>query len=61
MHAFHRHLAERAAADSRFHYHYVTARQMANLLHAAETGATGDPTPHRDSLYKAVASYKNEF
>lgn len=60
MRTFHRHLAARAAADSRFHYHYVTARQMANLLHAAENGTTGDPTSHRDSLYKAVSSDKNE-
>src|SRR5262249_27284798 len=38
---FHAALAERAAADSRFQYHYVTAREMYNLVRAAEAGWTG--------------------
>jgi hypothetical protein len=38
---FHRHLAERAAGDPRFHYHYVTAREMYNLVKAAEDGWKG--------------------
>jgi len=38
---FHRHLAERAASDPHFHYHYVTAREMCNLIKAAEDGWKG--------------------
>ncbi len=35
-------LAGRARADQDFRYYYVTAREMANLVHAAEAGTT-DP------------------
>jgi hypothetical protein len=28
--------------------HYVTAREMANLVHAAEDGHGGDPAPFRN-------------
>jgi hypothetical protein len=38
---FHEDLARRAAADSKFHFHYVTAREMANLIRAAEAGYDG--------------------
>jgi len=32
--------------------HYVTAREMANLVHAAEDGHSGDPAPFRDYLFR---------
>lgn len=38
---FHEALAERAANDSKFRYHYVTAREMYNLVRAAESGFRG--------------------
>jgi hypothetical protein len=38
---FHQALARRARADRHFHYHYVTAREMYNLVKAAEDGWTG--------------------
>jgi hypothetical protein len=38
---FHRDLADRARRDSNFHYHYVTAREMYNLVKAAEHGWSG--------------------
>jgi hypothetical protein len=38
MAAFHEALAERAAEDPNFHFHYVTAREMYNLVRAAEAG-----------------------
>jgi hypothetical protein len=38
---FHEGLAERAASDPNFHYHYVTAREMYNLVKAAEAGWSG--------------------
>jgi hypothetical protein len=38
---FHQDLAEHACRHPRFHYHYVTAREMYNLVKAAEAGWTG--------------------
>ena len=38
---FHQHLADRARHDPNFHYHYVTAREMYNLVKAAEDGWSG--------------------
>ena len=48
MVSFHRALAERARDDPRFHYHYVTAREMYNLVKAAEAGWTGSVAAARD-------------
>jgi hypothetical protein len=42
MQRMHRVLAERARADRQFRYYYVTAREMALLVHAAEAGVA-DP------------------
>jgi hypothetical protein len=55
MRAFHRHLRERASNEAGFHFHYVTAREMANLVHAAEGGESGDPTRFRDHVYRRSA------
>jgi hypothetical protein len=41
MARFHRDLAERARRYPSFHYHYVTAREMYNLVKAAEDGWNG--------------------
>jgi hypothetical protein len=41
MARFHRDLAHRARRDPNFHYHYVTAREMYNLVKAAEEGWSG--------------------
>jgi hypothetical protein len=38
---FHEDLAEKARRQPNFHYHYVTAREMYNLVKAAEAGWTG--------------------
>jgi hypothetical protein len=46
---FHEDLARRAAEDPRFHYHYVTAREMYNLVKAAEAdwaGSVSDALNH---------------
>jgi hypothetical protein len=48
MVAFHSALAERSASDPNFHYHYVTAREMYNLVRAAEAGWTGSVQDARD-------------
>lgn len=52
MRAFHRSLAEKAESETEFRYHYVSAREMANILHAAEAGRTGDPGQYRDFCYR---------
>ena len=41
---FHEALARRAHDNSRFHFHYVTAREMYNLARAAEAGWEGPPS-----------------
>ncbi len=48
MRQFHGELAQRARDDRRFHYHYVTAREMYNLVRAAEAGWQGDVEGARD-------------
>ena len=40
-----------AAAHRGFHFHYVTARELVNIVHAAEAGKTGNPGDYRDFLY----------
>jgi len=41
-------LARRAAEDPNFPYHYVTAREMFNLVRAAEEGWKGSVAEARD-------------
>jgi hypothetical protein len=48
MVAFHRALAARAEQDPHFHFHYVTAREMYNLVRAAESGWQGPVGDARD-------------
>jgi hypothetical protein len=45
---FHQALANRAREDTNFHYHYVTAREMYNLVRAAESGWRGTVDEARD-------------
>jgi hypothetical protein len=48
MAAFHRDVRAAFNDGSHFRMHYVTAREMANIIHAAEDGRTGDPGQYRD-------------
>ena len=48
MVAFHRGLAEKAERDPNFFFHYVTAREMYNLVRAAEAGWQGTVAEARD-------------
>ncbi|MCB1209736.1 MAG: hypothetical protein KDK97_10435 [Verrucomicrobiales bacterium] len=48
---FHRDLA--AAAGGNIRYHYVTAREMVNLIHAAESGVTDGPAEQLNFRYPA--------
>jgi hypothetical protein len=45
---FHEALAHRARENPQFHYHYVTAREMYNLVLAAEAGWSGSVDDARD-------------
>jgi hypothetical protein len=42
----------RLLAASGIDYHYVTAREMVNIIHAFEDGKTGSPGEYRDYLYR---------
>lgn len=48
MAAFHAALAAEARRNPDFHYHYVTAREMVNLVRAAEAGWQGSLSEARD-------------
>lgn len=52
MEGLHQHLQERAQADASFHYHYVTAREMTNLVHAAEAQWTGSVDAARSFVWQ---------
>jgi hypothetical protein len=45
---FHEALADQARRNPKFHYHYVTAREMVNLIKAAEAGFQGGVAEARD-------------
>jgi hypothetical protein len=51
MRDFHRSLPQYAADHPGFHFHYVTARELVNIVHAAEAGKTGNPADYRDFRY----------
>ena len=47
-HRFHQDLARHAAANPNLRYHYVTAREMTNLIHASEAGFNSNPAAALD-------------
>lgn len=51
---FHEQLLENFNDGERFRMHYVTARELTNILHALEDGQTGPPGQHRDYLYRTA-------
>jgi hypothetical protein len=51
MRQFHQALAQFAASHPGFHYHYATARELVNIVHAAEAGEAGNPAEYRDFRY----------
>jgi len=56
MRAFHAALAKLAEEDHSLRFHYVTARELVNILHAAEAGHSGNPGQFRDFRYRRVTS-----
>ena len=51
MRQFHRRMAAAFNDGERYRLHYVTAREMVNVIHAAEGGASGNPGVFRDFRY----------
>ncbi len=49
---FHERLLASFNDGEKFRLHYVTAREMANILHALEDGETGPVGQYRDHLFK---------
>lgn len=49
-HAMHNHLEQKYNDGHSHVLHYVTAREMFNIVKAAEAGHTGDPHAFRDFL-----------
>lgn len=50
MTALHEHLADNYNDGEHYRLHYVTAREMYNIIRAAERGLTGDPDEYRDNV-----------
>jgi len=48
--AFHRDLLAHYNDGQCYRLHYVTAREMVNIIHAAEDGKTGNPGQYRDYI-----------
>jgi len=53
MHQFHQQLREWASAIPGMNFHYATAREMTNMIHAAEDGKTGSPEDFRHYLFRS--------
>lgn len=51
MRRFHAALRDFATTQTGFQFHYVTARELVNIVHAAEAGKTGNPAAYRDFRY----------
>lgn len=54
MRRFHEHL-KMLSAGERHRVHYVTARELVNIVHAAEAGQSGNPGAYRDYRYRREA------
>ena len=57
MQALHEYLAGRIK-DSDLRLHYVTAREMTNIVHAAEAGLAGNPGQYRDFVIQPPPARK---
>ncbi len=54
MAAFYRDLPSSGPDGRPWRYHFVTARELVNILHAAEAGQGGDPGQYRDFRYRRI-------
>ena len=55
MTRFHQALKEWTGQGTDTSIHYVTAREMVNIIHAAEDGNAGNPEDYRHYLYRKSA------
>lgn len=53
MRRFYDHLLGHYNDGKTFSVHFVTAREMVNIIHAAEDGCSGDPGKFRDYCYRS--------
>lgn len=51
---FHQELLAQYNDETHFRVHYVTARELVNIVHAAEDGMTGNPGSYRDYRYRRI-------
>ena len=54
MKRFHEMLMKEYRDSSIFRLHYVSAREVVNIVHAAEDGRSGNPGDYRDYKYKSL-------
>jgi hypothetical protein len=54
MREFHRLVGKRFNDGDRYRLHYVTAREMFNIVEAALAGKTGDPSQYRDFRIRRI-------
>ncbi|MEW6306435.1 MAG: hypothetical protein AB1705_23460 [Verrucomicrobiota bacterium] len=52
MRRFHEHATQQLVERNGYRLHYVSAREMTNILHAAEDGRIGNAGQYRDYRYK---------
>ena len=52
MMEFHQVIQQMAQSEDKVKFHYVTAREMTNIAHAAEQGKEGNPGEYRDFCYR---------
>jgi len=53
---FYQYLQTTFTESKQFRLHYVTARELVNILHAAEAGETGNPGLYRDYRYRLICA-----
>ena len=58
MRKFHQHLASRFGHDTPFRLHYVSAREMVNIVHAAEDGHSGNPNDFRNYRLRSCIPFE---
>jgi hypothetical protein len=58
MREFHRSVGARYNDGTRYRLHYVTAREMFNIVQAAQAGKTGDPSQYRDFAIRRITPSK---
>jgi hypothetical protein len=56
MSRFYQHLLATCTPQNGYRVHFVTAREMVNIVHAAEAGRTGNPGLYRDFRYNLPLS-----